>query len=333
MGGNCPSGPTFPNRPFSSFLPHYLETEIDDERIALTIWDSEGLEANLVDLQLREISSFLESKFEETFDEERKVVRVPGFRDTHIHAAFLLLDPVHIELNIAVARRTMAKENGYGSRDSVRRPALIGGLDENFDLQVLRTLQDKTTVVPVIAKADTVTMANMARLKRAVWESLEGWNLYPHAALGLHDNSVSLKENNHPAAILQERKQSPSDLESPTDTNSTVDSNQTEGPGPAATAHGSNVATKISPPLSARPALPFCTISPDSYELHFPGRAFPWGFADPCNDNHCDFSRLKEMVFTEWRDELRGASKELWYERWRTSRLERHEHAMRFGSM
>ena len=49
-----------------NFESHYLETEIDGERIGLTLWDSEGLEKNVVDLQLREMSSFLESKFEET---------------------------------------------------------------------------------------------------------------------------------------------------------------------------------------------------------------------------------------------------------------------------
>src|SRR6266487_3196980 len=72
-----------------SFTSHYLETEIDGERVGLTLWDSEGLEKNIVDLQLREMSSFLESKFEETFTEEMKVVRAPGVRDTHIHCTFL----------------------------------------------------------------------------------------------------------------------------------------------------------------------------------------------------------------------------------------------------
>ncbi|QSS64075.1 septin, cell division protein Sep4a [Histoplasma capsulatum] len=51
------------------------------------------------------------------------------------------------------------------------------------------------------------------------------------------------------------------------------------------------------------------------------GRKFPWGFADPYNPEHCDFIKLKDTVFGEWRGELREASREVWYERWRTSRL------------
>lgn len=61
--------------------------------MGLTIWDSEGLEKNVVDLQLREMSTFLEAKFEETFAEEMKVIRSPGVQDTHVHAVFLILDP------------------------------------------------------------------------------------------------------------------------------------------------------------------------------------------------------------------------------------------------
>ncbi len=36
-------------QPSGNFLPSYLETEIDGERIGLTLWDSEGLEKNVVD--------------------------------------------------------------------------------------------------------------------------------------------------------------------------------------------------------------------------------------------------------------------------------------------
>ena len=43
--------------------------------------------------------------------------------------------------------------------------------------------------------------------------------------------------------------------------------------------------------------------------------------ADPNNEEHCDFLRLKDAVFGDWRGELREASREQWYEGWRTSRL------------
>ena len=70
------------------------------------------------------------------------------------------------------------------------------------------------------------------------------------------------------------------------------------------------------------PYLPLSIISPDPYEPDVIGRKFPWGFADPYNSEHCDFVRLRESVFSEWRAELREASREQWYEGWRTNRLE-----------
>jgi hypothetical protein len=71
------------------------------------------------------------------------------------------------------------------------------------------------------------------------------------------------------------------------------------------------------------PFLPLSVISPDPYEPDVIGRKFPWGFADPYNPEHCDFVRLRESVFSEWRTELREASREQWYEGWRTNRLQK----------
>ena len=77
--------------------------------------------------------------------------------------------------------------------------------------------------------------------------------------------------------------------------------------------------------MEETPYFPLSIISPDIYEPGVIGRKFPWGFADPMNIEHCDFVRLKEAVFSEWRGELREASRELWYEGWRTSRLKHRE--------
>lgn len=53
-----------------NFASTYVETEMEGERVGLTLWDSAGLEKSIVDLQLREMTTFIESKFEETFAEE-----------------------------------------------------------------------------------------------------------------------------------------------------------------------------------------------------------------------------------------------------------------------
>lgn len=292
------------------------------------------MEKNVVDLQLREMSSFLESKFEETFTEEMKVVRAPGVQDTHIHCAFLLLDPLRLDRNIAAAAKA-PNSNGNGVHAKyLSGPRIIGGLDEDLDLQVLRTLQGKTTVIPVISKADTITSAHMAHLKKTVWDSLRKANLDPLEGLGLDDFENEGSNNSR----IDERDEEDSESSS---TNSTskdgpLAENGSINSSPSSKRLSQNSIRRHSSlkvpdgPASSTdsaevPYLPLSVISPDMYEPNVIGRKFPWGFADPMNEQHCDFIKLKEAVFTDWRGELREASRDLWYEGWRTSRLKHRE--------
>lgn len=286
-----------------------METEIDNERIGLTLWDSEGIEKNLVDLQLRELSSFLESKFEETFAEEMKVVRSPGVQDTHIHAVFLVLDPFRLDRNIAASRNREASLHDKGAHDS--RTHAAGALDEDIDLQVLRSLHRKTTVIPIISKADTITTKHMNVLKKYVWDSIKMADLDPLEALGLDDDSDRIDEEEE---YDNAERNEPKELGS-------------SPPGSPNSKKRLSIHSlrrhKAQEDLKEEeiPFLPLSIISPDLYEPAVIGRQFPWGFADPYNNQHCDFTRLKEAVFSEWRGELREASREQWYEGWRTNRL------------
>ncbi|KAI9743477.1 MAG: hypothetical protein M1818_002790 [Claussenomyces sp. TS43310] len=315
-----------------SFVPHFLETDIDGERVGLTLWDSEGLEKSVVDLQLRDMSAFVESKFEETFNEEMKVVRAPGVQDTHIHCAFLILDPSRLDRNLATAKARSANGNGTNSK-YLPVARVIGGLDEDLDLQVLRMLQGKTTVVPVISKADTITTAHMSHLKKMVWDSLRKANIDPLEAFGLDDSDESPSNDRIDEGDEEEDDSDASD----TPVSPTV--LPIQNPDSPASSHSKRVSSSGSIRQHRRqmskdnglkaseehPYLPLSIISPDIYEPELIGRKFPWGLADPLNVEHCDFMRLKETVFSEWRRELREASREIWYEGWRTSRLKPRE--------
>ncbi|KAL3471281.1 Septin-domain-containing protein [Aspergillus californicus] len=294
------------------YTSHYLETEIDGERVGLSLWDSQGLEKNIVDIQLRGVTGFLESKFEETLSEEMKVVRSPGARDTHIHCTFLILDPSRLDENIAAAER---------AAQGTPRPSdsnVLGVLDENLDLQVLRTVIGKTTVVPVISKADTITTAHMAYLRKAVWASLKKANIDPLEILTLED------QEEYASSESDEDEDQVSDAEE-----ALGNSNGEQEALPKSPKSPSQRSENSSGPQAAVPHLPFSILSPDKYSLETGngpvGRKFPWGFADPYNPEHCDFLKLKDSVFSDWRSELREASRVTWYERWRTSRLNRHD--------
>ncbi|KAA6408252.1 MAG: hypothetical protein FRX48_07994 [Lasallia pustulata] len=294
------SKPSPPN-----FKSQYLEAEVDGERIGVTLWDSQGLEPNVADLQLREISAFVESKFEDTFTEEMKVVRATGVQDTHIHCVFLILDPVRLDANLDLAQKASVLNGAY-SHGRLRGP-VPDILDENLDLQVLRTLQGKTTVVPIISKADTITVAHMASLKRAVWASLKKANLDPLEALGLED----VLDDRDDETVLEDVDPHTKHLDDTPDpdTDGSTDRNRNAKPTPV-----------LSP--GEIPAFPLSIISPDPATPSIVGRQFAWGFADPHNVEHCDFVRLKDAVFKEWRGELREASRDLYYEGWRTERLD-----------
>merc|ERR1712000_377345 len=53
-------------------------------------------------------------------------------------------------------------------------------------------LQGKTTVIPVISKADTVATKHMNVLKKAVWETFKQCNLDPLESLGLDEDTDSV---------------------------------------------------------------------------------------------------------------------------------------------
>lgn len=284
----------------SSFTSHYLETEMDGERVGLTLWDSVGLEKNVVDLQLREMTAFVESKFEDTFVEEQKVMRSPGVKDTHIHCVLLILDPVNLDTTIA--KSSAFKQTGSHA----------GSLDDDLDLQVMRALWGKTTVIPVISKADTLTVGHMTYLKRAVWDSLKSAKLDPLEALELEDDAGS-------------------DVDSEEEVSSSAEeTNELPALKPKMHKRLSSVHSVNNLTEEDTPYLPMSILSPDIYDMppFAPknrgakvGRRFPWGFADPHSAEHCDFGRLRDSVFLEWRSELRELSRSKWYENWRTSRL------------
>ena len=306
----APDGDTPPSsaRPNPNFTHHYQEIDVDGERIGLTLWDSQGLDKGVVDLQLRDMSNFVESKFDDTFIEEMKVVRAPGVRDTHIHCVFFILDPARLDSNINAGQ---GATNGAEPSRIGKLPRIVGALDEDFDVQVIKTLAGKTTVIPIISKADTITSAHMAFLKQRVISSLKKAGLDPLAALNF-DTEHSDDDR------LDERDE---DEDSSAGDSGEAGSAKSEYSDGRPQASSKNRPGNHKSQLSAEEAvldsgyIPWSILSPDKYSLESKtgrvGRQFPWGFADPYDPDHCDFVKLKDAVFGEWRSELREASREV----------------------
>ncbi|KAI9784513.1 MAG: hypothetical protein M1816_000833 [Peltula sp. TS41687] len=298
-----------------TYTSQYLETEIDGERIGLTLWDSQGLEKNMVDLQVREMTSFLESKFEDTFTEEMKVIRAPGVQDTHIHCVFLILDPLKLDGTIAASKQRL-RQNGDAINGKQEPGEALSGLEQGFEIQVLRGLQGKTTVVPVISKADTITTAHMTYLKRIVWDDLKRAKIDLLEHLGVEEDAEDEDEDHFNGQNSDSDGVATADDDDTSSSGSVIIKRANNPPGATANKPKTNNNNITKPPF-----LPLSILSPDIHDPGTIGRRFPWGFADPYDPDHCDFMRLKEHVFSDWRAELREASREVWYERWRTLRL------------
>jgi hypothetical protein len=254
----------------------------------------------------------------------------------------LVLDPARLDANIAEARK----------RSNVVKAgsAIFGGLDESLDLNVLRELQSKTTVVPVISKADTITGAHMRYLKKTVWDTIKRAKLDPLEALNLDldeqdpdviderdEDDYAGSSDNSKTDVLEKilGRSSSEAARSITSAHSSSSHSPPSSPPNVKRNHSrkpSAMSVSIHSEDSESPFLPLSIISPDPYEPDVIGRKFPWGFADPHNPEHCDFERLRDSIFSEWRAELREASREQWYEAWRTNRLEKGSNTRRHNA-
>lgn len=293
------------------------------------MWDSASLEKHIIDIQLREITNFIEGKFQETFTEESKVLRSTNVRDTHIHCVLFVMDPQQLDLNLAAAGPNARSAHYPGKPVNI-----AGALDTDYEGTILRGLQGMTTVIPVVSKADTITTAHMSQLKRLVWDSFKKLKVDPLEVLNIDsddegsayetalsdggddEDDTAESEYDNAEENLDDAKKAEEDGDK---TPVKAKFSQSKG-GLAAPKHDEVRVSAMSMNVDL-PQLPLSILSPDTYEPGVIGRRFPWGFADPYNTDHCDFVKLTDNVFNEWRAELRTVARERWYENWRTTRL------------
>lgn len=143
------------------------------------------------------------------------------------------------------------------------------GLDA-LDIHILARLSRITTVIPIISKADTCTTARLNTLKGLIAQNIRQQSLRLTSFLSESDSYSEEDE----------------------------DMDQDEDP--------MDVGDDLTLPLSV--------LSPDYYAeaasqdkvVKPMGRSYPWGFADALNPLHCDYVKLRELIFVDWRRELKG---------------------------
>ena len=126
--------------------PYTVEIDERGVKVRLTVVDTPGYGDSLNGSdQFSAITDFVDEKFEAYFQDEIGLNR-RHINDHRVHACLYFISPL-----------------GYGLKP--------------LDIEFMRNLQGKVNIIPIIAKADTLTRHEVERLKRRIMEQLETYKI------------------------------------------------------------------------------------------------------------------------------------------------------------
>ncbi|KAL1740476.1 Septin-domain-containing protein [Schizophyllum fasciatum] len=154
--------------------PVNVELEEDGVRIALTIVDTPGFGDNIDnESSFREIAGYLERQYDDILAEESRIKRNPRFRDNRVHALLYFIPPT-----------------GHSLRE--------------MDIELMRRLSPRVNVIPVIGKADSLTLSELRAFKKRIMEDIEYYDIpiynFPYDVE--EDDEETIQENSELRALL-----------------------------------------------------------------------------------------------------------------------------------
>ncbi|KAI8090136.1 Septin-type guanine nucleotide-binding (G) domain-containing protein [Gilbertella persicaria] len=264
--------------------PYTISREIDvdkKERIVLTIIDTPGFSAEyLVDKQLHDIIKYIEHQFDLTLAEESKVKRNPKAVDTQVHCCLYFIDP--------------------------KKSAL-----DEFDIRILRRLSNRVNVIPIIGKADNLTLAQRNRLKPSIIKDIYTTHKIPIYGMP-EDEEDDEDEENEPT----KKEDKPQTLENFL---SQFNYEQEDADTQQILDYLNLVPfTFIAYEDQPETGNPIQMTTNTNIKL---GRDFGWGTIDCLSEKYSDFVKLKHIVLSSHRRFLQLDTVERYYEQYRTERL------------
>lgn len=132
-------------QPGSNMELYSCTGELDEEdgsRLALTVIDTSGF-ADSIDAtgDIDYLAEYIETRFDEVLAEESRIRRNPKFRDNRVHACLYFIEPT-----------------GHGLRE--------------LDIVAMQRLSQIVNVIPVLARADQMTMSERIQCKNQVKEDI-----------------------------------------------------------------------------------------------------------------------------------------------------------------
>ncbi|KAI8089778.1 Septin-domain-containing protein [Halteromyces radiatus] len=277
-----------------------VDAEVDGEKMVLTLIDTPGFQTDyIVDKQLHDILGYIEHQFDLTLAEENKVKRNPKAVDTQVHACLYFVDPSKTDL-------------------------------DDYDIRVLSKLAKRVNVIPVIGKADTLTLAQRNRLRPTIIKSI--YNTHKLPLYGMPedeeeenedeyiDDSITTETNNDDEKTNKDdkvnRKESLDVFLQQFDYEKEDDEVQTFIDYLRAIPF-TFIACEEDP-TTGQPIKMKSTDGKTSIQL---GRDYGWGTIDCLSDEYSDFNKLKTMLLVSHRRILMSETVERYYEQYRTERL------------
>ncbi|KAJ3103731.1 hypothetical protein HDU97_009905 [Phlyctochytrium planicorne] len=153
--------------------PTAVEMEEDGIKLSLTVIDTPGFGDNINNEKgFHDILEYIEKQYDDILAEESRIKRTK-FQDNRVHCVLYFIQPT-----------------GHALRE--------------IDIEFMRRLGPRANVIPVIAKADSVTPAEMATFKKHIMEDIAHYKIpiYNFPYDEEEDDEETLEENNELRALL-----------------------------------------------------------------------------------------------------------------------------------
>ena len=182
-----------------------------------------------------------------------------------------------------------------------------------MDKNVLKKLSSRVNVIPVIAKADTLTTAQRQQLKQVfrteIFDILQT-PVYGFIEVDDEEEPQQQQQQSSYRGRILDMLQECVEEDKDEDAMAMIDYLDNM----PFTTIGYEEDTQTGRPINVSP-------QQDHDNTPVLGRSYPWATVECCNPSHCDFETLKDILLFRHRDMLRIDTFERFYEKYRTDKL------------
>ncbi|KAJ2661476.1 Cell division control protein 11 [Coemansia sp. RSA 1200] len=158
------------------FKHHTVEMEEDGMKIILNIIDTPGF-GDSIDNEgcFNQIQEYLEVQFDGVLAEENRIKRNPKFKDSRVHALIYFITPT-----------------GHSLRE--------------IDIELMKRLGNRTNIIPVIARSDSLTPRELVLFKQRVMDDIAAYGIpvfsFPDSEEDDDDDEETVEENAELRAMM-----------------------------------------------------------------------------------------------------------------------------------